>query len=76
MVAPGCTNLLFTPGGVSLGGYGPARGITVFTVEPAINRNTSDYAAGNRLGDRLSEAERRLELQSYADAIRTVLLGN
>jgi len=65
-----------TPGGISLGGYAPARGMTVFTVEPAINRRTSDYAAGNREGDRLSEAERRIEFQAYADAIRTVLLGN
>jgi hypothetical protein len=64
-----------TPGGISLGGYAPARGMTVFTVEPAINRRTSDYAAGNRERDRLSEAERRIELQAYAYAIRTVLLG-
>jgi hypothetical protein len=62
--------------GVSLGNYAPARGMTVFTVEPAIDRNTADYAAGRREGDLLSEAERRIELQSYANAIRTILLGN
>lgn len=65
-----------TPGGVSLGGYGPARGMTVYTVEPAINRNVADYASSNRAGDKLTEDERRVELQSYADAIRTVLLGD
>jgi hypothetical protein len=71
-------NHLFLPGhenpgwsgevdaGVSLGGYAPARGMTVFTVEPAINCNTTDYAAGQREGDRLSEAERRIELQDVS----------
>lgn len=69
--------------GVSLGEYAPLLGMTVYTVEPAVNRNTADYAAGaTEYGtgsperDRLSAAQRRIELQSYADAVRTVLLGD
>jgi hypothetical protein len=52
--------------GFSLGGYAPARGMTVFTVKPAINRNTTDSAAGQREGNRLSEAERRIERQDVS----------
>ena len=60
-------------GGVSLGEYAPARGMSVFTVEPPVNRNTGDYPTARDPG--VDQAERRIELQSYADAVRTVLLG-
>jgi hypothetical protein len=60
------------PGGVSLGGYAPPRGISVFTVEPPINRASTDYPTQL---DAVSAAERRVELQAYADAVRTILLG-
>jgi hypothetical protein len=61
-----------TPGGVSLGDYASARGYSIVTVEPPINRTTGDYPT--RL-DTISQADRRVELQAYADAVRTVLLG-
>lgn len=61
------------PGGVSLGGYASGRGISIFTVEPPFNLRTSDYPSG--LDSRVDAAERRVELQAYADAVRTVLLG-
>jgi hypothetical protein len=57
---------------ISLGGYAPARGMSVFTVEPPINRNTGDYPT--KL-DKVSAADRKIEFQSYADAVRMVLLG-
>jgi hypothetical protein len=60
------------PGGVSLGGYAPKRGISVFTVEPALDLNTGDYA---KKKDDVSQANRKIELQAYADAVRTILLG-
>jgi hypothetical protein len=60
-------------GGVTLGGYAPPRGMSVFTVEPPINRNSSDYPT--RLDSSITAADREIELQSYADAVRTVLLG-
>lgn len=59
-------------GGVSLGEYAPPRGMSVFTVEPPINRRLSDYPTS---ADPISEADRRVELQAYADAVRTILLG-
>lgn len=58
--------------GVSLGGYAPARGISTFTVEPPVNANTKDYA---KKTDDITQANRKIELQAYADAVRTVLLG-
>jgi hypothetical protein len=58
--------------GVSLGSYAPARGIGVFTVEPAINRASADYPTA--LDPGVSPSVRRQELQAYATAIRTVLL--
>jgi len=61
------------PGGVSLGSYAPPRGMSVFTVEPPLNLATSDYPAPTDA--KVDEAERRVELQAYADAVRTVLLG-
>jgi hypothetical protein len=65
-----------TPGGISLGGYASARGMSVFTVEPPVNRNLADYGkGGNTDGDKVSQAGRTVELQAYADAVRTVLLG-
>jgi hypothetical protein len=60
------------PGGVSLGSYAPPRGISVFTIEPALDLNTDDYA--KMKGD-VSQANRKIELQAYADAVRTILLG-
>jgi hypothetical protein len=64
------------PGGVSLGGYASQRGISIFTVEPPVNRNIGDYAAGgDTAGDKVTMADRQKELQAYADAVRTVLLA-
>jgi hypothetical protein len=60
------------PGGVSLGGYAPARGMSVFTVEPPLNLNSADYSTAQ---EKVSQADRMIELQAYADAVRTVLLG-
>ncbi|MGE5602424.1 MAG: hypothetical protein ACM30E_05210 [Nitrososphaerales archaeon] len=60
-------------GGVSLGEYAAPRGMSVFTVEPPVNRNIGDYPTTLDAG--VDQAERRVELQSYADAVRTVLLG-
>jgi hypothetical protein len=62
-----------TPGGTSGGEYFSQRGISVFTVEPALNLRTGDYPSS--LDSRVDAAERRVELEAYADAIRTVLLG-
>lgn len=68
-----------SPPGYSLGGYASARGMSVFTVEPPLNCNEADYGPGGRCRGRasaVSAAERRIELRSYAEAIRTVLLGS
>jgi hypothetical protein len=75
--------------GVSLGGYAPARGMSVFTVEPPVDAPSDVYPADIRdpkakkaqdevSGDveKLTRADRITELQSYADAVRTVLLGS
>jgi hypothetical protein len=59
-------------GGVSLGRYAPARGIGVFTVEPAINRASGDYPVS--LDPGVPAAVRREELEAYARALRTVIL--
>ena len=66
-----------TPGGVSLGGYAPQRGISVFTVEPPVNATSDKYGTqkGAAEAGRISQADRLIELQAYADAVRTVLLG-
>ncbi len=64
-----------TPGGTSLGGYAAARGMSIFTVEPPVNRNIADYGKGETAGDKVKQAGRIVELQAYADAVRTVLLG-
>ncbi len=63
------------PGGVSLGGYAPPRGMSVFTVEPPLNFNTADVKNKNKAEEEIAKANRELELQSYAGAVRTVLLG-
>jgi hypothetical protein len=67
------------PGGVSLGGYAPARGVSVFTVEPPVDAASSAYPNAkdeiSGVTDKLTQADRVTELQSYADAVRTVLLG-
>ena len=64
------------PGGTSLGGYASQRGVSIFTVEPPVNRNIDDYAAGgSTAGDKVSQTDRQTELQAYADAVRTVLLA-
>jgi hypothetical protein len=72
--------------GVSLGGYAPARGVSVFTVEPPVDAPSKAYPA--KEGDpnakdevsgaveKLTQADRITELQSYANAVRTVLLGS
>jgi hypothetical protein len=60
--------------GVSLGRYAPPRGMSVFTIEPPVNRNTGDYPSADK-DPGVSAAHRKTELKSYADAIRTVLLG-
>jgi hypothetical protein len=58
------------PEGTSLGEYASARGMSVFTVEPPLNYRSDDPAK-----QALSKAERITEMQAYADAIRTILLG-
>jgi hypothetical protein len=64
------------PGGTSLGDYASARGTSIFTVEPPVDRNIADYRkGGNTAGDKVSQADRTTELQAYADAVRTVLLA-
>jgi hypothetical protein len=62
-----------TEEGVSLGSYAPGRGMSVYTVEPAINRNIGDYPTSKDPG--VSAEQRRIELQTYADVIETILLG-
>ena len=76
--------------GTSLGGYAPPRGVSVFTVEPPVDAPSSAYptnapvkASDPRARDevsgaaeKLSQADRITELQSYSDAVRTVLLGS
>jgi hypothetical protein len=49
------------PGGVSLGGYAPPRGMSVFTVEPPLNLNSADYPTAQ---DRVMQANRKIELQN------------
>jgi hypothetical protein len=61
------------PDGVSLGEYASQRGISIFTVEPPLNRTTADYPSS--LDAQVDAAERRVELQAYATAVRTILLG-
>ena len=67
------------PGGISLGGYAPPRGMSVFTVEPPVDAasaaypNASDIVSG--AVDKLTKADRITELQAYADAVRTILLA-
>jgi hypothetical protein len=61
-----------TPGGTSLGDYASARGMSVFTVEAALNFNTDDYAGKT---DDISQADRKIELQAYSDAVKAILLG-
>ena len=63
-----------TDEGVSLGSYAPGRGMSVFTVEPAINRNIGDYPSGEDPG--VSKAQRELELKAYAEVVETLLLGD
>jgi uncharacterized protein DUF4157/succinylglutamate desuccinylase/aspartoacylase family protein len=64
------------PGGVSLGDYASQRGISIFTVEPPLNLRSRDFPTSQAdQADRVDRAERRIELQAYADAVRTVLLG-
>ncbi len=64
--------------GTSLGLYGPAKGISVFTVEPPVDRALSFYdgkQAEPKGGPVVPKAERETELRAYADAVATVLLG-
>lgn len=63
--------------GISLGLYGPAKGISVFTVEPPVNRALDFYDGKNKepKGDVVSKAQRETELKAYAEAVATILLG-
>jgi hypothetical protein len=63
--------------GVSLGLYGPAKGVSVFTVEPPVNRALDFYDGKNAepKGAKVSKAQRQIELESYAEAVATILLG-
>ena len=77
--------------GFSLGGYAPARGMSVFTVEPPVDAPLSEYPIAedpkdpkktkwarddvSGAKDKLIQADRITELKAYADAVRTVLLG-
>lgn len=61
--------------GTSLGEYAPKRGMSVFTVEPPVNATSADYAKKGFSLDKVDAADRKTELKSYADAVRTVLLG-
>jgi hypothetical protein len=76
------------PGGVSLGGYASKRGVSIFTVEPPVDAASARYPgtvdpahpggrdrAVSKIVDKLSKADRITELQAYADAVRTILLG-
>lgn len=60
-------------GGVSVGGWAPSLGISVFTVEPPVNLTSASYPS--KTDKDVSEATRKMELQAYADAVRTILLG-
>lgn len=46
-----------TPGGVSLGGYAPSRGISVFTVEPPIDVASKGYPT--KLDEKVTAADRK-----------------
>ncbi|HKP81935.1 MAG TPA: succinylglutamate desuccinylase/aspartoacylase family protein [Pyrinomonadaceae bacterium] len=59
--------------GISLGKYASERGISIFTVEPPLNLRMAAYPT--KADADVDAAERRIELQAYADAVRTVLLG-
>ncbi|WP_454084224.1 hypothetical protein [Georgenia sp. Marseille-Q6866] len=63
--------------GVSLGLYGPAKDISVFTVEPPVNRALDQYdgTKAEPGGSVVSKADRESELKAYADAVALVLLG-
>jgi hypothetical protein len=55
--------------GVSLGGYASARGISIFTVEPPDNKTIDEYKGAARTA-------REVEINAYAEAVRTILLGS
>ena len=63
--------------GISLGLYGPAKGMSVFTVEPPINRDLDFYDGKHQepQGGVVSQAQREMELKAYAEAVATTLLG-
>lgn len=63
-----------TAGGFSLGGYAPARGMSVFTVEPPVNRRSTGYPTP-KLDAGVDRVERELELMKYEEAVRTILLA-
>lgn len=54
--------------GVSLGGYASKRAISIFTVEPPDNKKLDEYKGA-------AQAARDLEIKAYAEAVRTILLG-
>jgi hypothetical protein len=55
--------------GVSLGDYASGRGISIFTVEPPDNKKISEFRGDAR-------AARQVEINAYAEAVRTILLGS
>jgi hypothetical protein len=66
--------------GISLGLYAPAKGISVFTVEPPVNRALDSYDGKTAEpqtsgGAVVPKADRETEIKAYADAVATVLLG-
>ena len=63
--------------GVSLGLYAPAKGISVFTVEPPVNRALDTYGGRGTEpgGAKVSKADRETEIKAYAEAVALVLLG-
>jgi hypothetical protein len=71
--------------GVSLGLYGPAKGISVFTVEPPVDRaldfyngknaEQSDDAPKGSKPNVVPQVDRLAELTAYAEAVAAILLG-
>jgi hypothetical protein len=62
--------------GISLGLYAPAKGISVFTVEPPVNRALDFYDKNTEPGGaKVSKADRQKEIVAYAEAVALVLLG-
>ena len=54
--------------GVSLGGYASKRGISIVTVEPPDNEKLAGFKGA-------AQKSREVEIKAYAEAVRTILLG-